>query len=130
MRVYILAGLALGVLMGGARVDAHHAFAAVYFEDQTVTIEGSITEIRFSNPHVWLVVEVQERDGVMRSVSAEWSNPGRLSQAGIQRTTLKPGDRVIIVGSPSRDASSGSVHLKGITRPADGWKWMGRGDRR
>src|SRR5262245_55019088 len=130
MTARLLAGLSLVALISVARADAHHSFAAVYFEDQTVTVEGPITEIRFDNPHVWLVIEARDQSGVVRAVSAEWSNPGRLNQAGIQRDTLKPGDRVIIVGSPSRDASSASIHLKGIQRQADGWRWMGRGERR
>ena len=66
----------------------------------------------------------------MQKYGAEWANPGRLSQQGITRDTLKPGDRVILTGSPARDPNVYRLHLKRIDRPADGWKWIGRGQPR
>ena len=61
---------------------------------------------------------------------AEWANPGRLSQQGITRETLKPGDKVIVTGSPPRDPLNIALHLKRIERPADGWRWVGGGQTR
>ena len=42
------------------------------------------------------------------------------------KDTLKPGDRVIVTGSPGRNAAERKIHLKRIERPADGWSWGGR----
>jgi hypothetical protein len=47
----------------------------------------------------------------------------------MSRDTLKPGDRLIVTGSPSRDPSAYRMHLKRIERPADGWTWIGGGQR-
>jgi hypothetical protein len=63
----------------------------------------------------------------MQKVSAEWASPGRLSQQGISRDTLKPNDRLIVTGSPARNPSEYRMHVKRIERPADGWTWVGRG---
>jgi hypothetical protein len=67
--------------------------------------------------------------GQVRRYSAEWANPNRLNQQGIRRDTLRPGDHVVIVGSPGRPGNEYKIHLKGIERPADGWTWRGRNRR-
>jgi hypothetical protein len=61
--------------------------------------------------------------GQMQRFSAEWANPNRLTREGISKDTLRPGDRLIVRGSPGRNASEYRLHLKGIERPADGWRW-------
>jgi Family of unknown function (DUF6152) len=122
--------LALGTLAGGIPVHGHHSFAAYYFEDQTVSFEGELAEFEYRNPHAWVHIEARDDLNRMQKVSAEWSNPGRLSRQGITRDTLKPGDRLILTGSPARNPSEYKMHLKRIERPADGWTWAGRGARR
>ena len=116
----ILIALAAAVPAGG-----HHSFAAYYFEDQTVTIEGQVVEFDFRAPHAWVHVNAPDAQGQMRRFAAEWANPRRLTGDGIPRDTLKAGDRVIITGSPGRTASEYKIHLKRIRRPADGWEWTG-----
>lgn len=121
---------ALIAIIPGSGADAHHSFGAFYHEDQTVSLEGTISEFRYINPHAWVYIDARDVSGVVRSVGAEWANPGRLNQQGIRKDTLKPGDHVIITGSPSRDPSEYKLHLKKIERPTDGWAWAGRGERR
>jgi len=121
--------LALIVLAAGSRASAHHSFAAFYNEDQTVSVQGTIVELAYKNPHAWVHFDARDNDGKVQRIGAEWANPGRLAQQGILQDTLKPGDHVVITGSPSRNPSELKMHLKGIVRVADGWKWAGR-DRR
>jgi hypothetical protein len=109
-----------------APASAHHSFAAFYFEDQSVSIEGVVTEFHYVNPHAWVYISARDVEGIQRTVGAEWSNPARLAQAQIRKDTLKPGDHVIITGSPSRDTQDYKIHLKRIVRQADGWTWAGR----
>lgn len=111
-------------------VNAHHSFAAFYDEDQSVSIQGTIVELAYRNPHAWVQFDARDNDGRIQRIGAEWANPGRLARQGILQDTLKPGDRVIVTGSPSRNPSELKMHLKGIVRVSDGWKWVGRGDRR
>lgn len=123
--------LLLGALAAGvSAAQAHHSFAAEYFEDQMVSIEGEITEFQYRNPHAWVMLRVQDRQGQEATYSAEWAGAGRLGRQGITADTLKPGDRVRIDGSPGRTASERRIHLKAIERPADGWTWSNRNRRR
>ena len=127
MKKLVLAGVLLAAVPAAY---AHHSFAADYFEDRMVTVEGEITEFNYRNPHAFVVVRAPDKDGQMVSFAAEWAGAGRLSQQGITADTLKPGDRVRIEGAPGRDASAHRLHLKSIERPADGWTWAGRNRRR
>jgi len=117
--------LAIGILTA-VPVHGHHSFRAVYLEDKAVTIRGTVVEFQFRNPHAVLVVAVAGGDGQVQHYAAEWLNAGRLASQGVTRDTLRPGDYVVVVGSPARVETELKVHLKAIGRPADGWFWNGR----
>jgi hypothetical protein len=114
-----------GAVALGVSASAHHSFAASYFEDQVVTIDGEIVEFDYRNPHSWVRVVGKSDTSAGQEFAAEWASPVRLKQWGVTETTLKPGDRVLITGSPGRDPSEHRIHLKSIERPADGWRWAG-----
>ena len=117
----------IGVLAGaGTTLLAHHSFASVYFEEDSVEIAGEVVEFRYENPHAWLFVRGTEAGGGGAKVyAAEWVGTAALERQYIEKDTLKPGDRVRIWGSPSRNQSEAKIHLKRIER-SDGWKWQGR----
>jgi hypothetical protein len=120
-----LTALAIGTLVAVVPISAHHSFAAYYFEEQSITLEGVVQEFQYRSPHVILRFTAADPDGRMQSYAAEWGNPRRLSSQGVTRDTLRPGDVVVVTGSPGRVASEYKLHLKGIQRPVDGWRWGG-----
>jgi len=98
---------------------AHHSYGA-YFENQTVSIEGTIESIHFANPHVTFNL----RTDAGEVYTAEWQNLIQLRHGNVGPTTLKAGDRVIVIASPPRDPSSRKITLlREIRRPTDGWRW-------
>lgn len=117
--------LAIVIIMAGIPAGAHHSFAAFYFESQSITIEGEVQEFQFRSPHAILLFTARTPEGQLHTYAAEWGNPRRLGSQGIDKDTLKPGDLVVVTGSPGRAASEYTVHLRGIRRPADGWSWSG-----
>lgn len=106
--------------------SGHHSFAAYYFEDQSIEIQGAIVEVEFKAPHTWVHITAREDSGKEKRYSAEWANPSRLERDGMTKDTLKIADVVRIWGSPSRDPNDGRIHLKRILRPSDGWEWRPR----
>jgi len=66
---------------------------------------------------------VKDASGQLVRWNIEWGGVVQLSQKGVTRDTLKPGDRVVIVGNPSRTAEDHRMRLVKITRPSDGWTW-------
>jgi hypothetical protein len=118
----------LGVCAVTPFANAHHSFAAHYFEEQTIRIEGEVARFEYKSPHAWVYVVAKDESGQAREFSAEWANPNRLKQQGVTKDTIKPGDYVIITGSPGRNPADRAIHLKRIERPSDGWtSGMGRG---
>ena len=113
------------LLVSAPAISGHHSFAAHYFEDQSVTIQGTLVEFAYEAPHAWVHLAVTDDGGAVQRYSAEWANPNRLSRDGIKKETLRAGDQLIITGSPGRNASDNRIHLKRIERPADGWNWRG-----
>jgi hypothetical protein len=127
--ISVLTVLAALVALGGA-VAAHHSFPAYYFEERSVSIEGEVVEFVNAAPHAWLYLHAPDDTGTIRRFGAEWANPTRLARDGITSETVRPGDRVIVTGSPGRNAAEYKIHLKAIERPADGWKWRQAARRR
>jgi hypothetical protein len=123
--IRVLLGMT-AALLAATSVGAHHSFASYYFEEQSVTIEGEVVEFDYRAPHAWLYLMAPDPAGQVRRFSAEWANPQRLMRDGVNRDTLRAGDRVIVTGSPGRTASEHKIHLKLIQRPADNWEWNPR----
>lgn len=125
-----LLAVCLVALTTVAGPSAHHSFGNDYFEEQTVSIEGDVIAFEFVSPHAWLHLAVVNGSGNRQKYSVEWSHPARLKQAGFSATSFKPGERLIITGSPGRNPGEHRIHLRTIRRPSDGWKWpkSGRDD--
>ena len=124
-RILVLfAGVVL--LAGGGRAFAHHSFSAEYDSTQKVELDGVVTQFVWRNPHSFMKIDVTEKDGTMKSWALEWGSTGQLAQAQITRTSLKPGDRILVTGEPARDPSAPRLLITTLKRPSDGWEWKGR----
>ena len=122
MRYLAIVIVALASL-AGPRVFAHHSFSATYLEDQSITIEGELVQFIFRNPHSFVHVMVTEKDGSKVRYAVEWGGAGQLGGQGVNRETLKPGDVVVISGSPGRNPAEHRVRMVSLRRPKDGFGW-------
>jgi hypothetical protein len=123
MKRYLGFVLVAVVALVGARAYAHHSFAATYLEDQTVTIEGELVQFLFRNPHSFVHIMVKQENGEMVRYAVEWGGAGALGGQGVTRETLKPGDYVVISGSPGRNPADNRVRMVTLHRPSDGFGW-------
>ena len=112
-------------LFAGAGAYAHHSFAATYFVDREITVEGDISSFLFRNPHSFIKVCAPDDKGVMQTWAVEWGGGAQLNQEHVTRDTLKPGDHVTVTGNPGRDPTDHRIRLHRIVRKSDGWKWEG-----
>jgi hypothetical protein len=115
----------ISLLSTHTKAYAHHSFAATYFEDQTVTVEGKLVQFLYRNPHSFVHVETTDDKGETQTWAVEWGAGGQLSRDGVTRETLKPGDHVIVKGNPGRNPEDHRMRMKSIERPSDGWNWKG-----
>ena len=121
------------VIAGSPRALAHHSFAVVYLEQDTIEIEGDVVEFQYKNPHAWVFVQGRERGGLgeEKIYAAEWVSTSQLDRNNIDKKWFKAGDAVRIWASPNKNPTDNRVRLKRIERKSDGWKWQGnRGDTR
>src|SRR6202046_2805648 len=120
-----LALLATAAVLLGPSVQAHHSFAATYFVDQEISIDGTLTQFMFRNPHSFVKVMVKDKQGQEQIWSIEWGGGAQLPQEHVTRDTLKTGDHVIVTGNPGRDPTEHRIRLHKIVRTPDGWTWEG-----
>jgi hypothetical protein len=123
MKRLLVGLLVAGACAVGTNAYAHHSFAATYLEDQTVTIEGELVQFLFRNPHSFVHVMVKQKDGSMVRYAVEWGGAGQLGSTGVTRETLKPGDDVVISGSPGRNPADHRIRMVTLRRPKDGFGW-------
>ena len=85
-----------------------------------LTFTGEVERIEWRNPHVELLVQAD--DGESHLIS--WLNPQQLSRAGVDRDTIRAGERVIVtVGSHEANVIPRPELLAAITKLSDGWEW-------
>lgn len=101
---------ACGLLTAGA-VDAHHSFS-MFDTGREVTLEGTVKEFQWTNPHSWIQLMVMEPSGKEVEWSIEGSSPNNLARFGWTRTSLKAGDHVQAVIHPLKDGSIGGSLVK------------------
>ena len=118
MRRWVLA-LVLSLGVSAPFAHAHHSIAGMYDTGEEVTIEGIVAELRFRNPHPILIVNVGDAGSVTQWL-LEMDNRRELTRIGMTSETLRPGDRVIVIGNPSRRVSQ-RVYIRRLDRPADGF---------
>lgn len=94
----------LVVVMYAALLGAHHA-GSNYDNQNTITLEGTVTSYEFINPHVRIIFEVKDDKGKVESWVAESGPPQMMYRAGWNRNTLKVGERITVTGAPARDGS-------------------------
>ena len=93
---------AIGVLLISIQLFAHHGTGASYFMDKKVTVKGTVTEFRMKNPHCQLYFDAEDENGNIVHWSAEISSVFHLAKAGWKSNSIKPGDEVTVVLSPSK----------------------------
>ena len=122
--VVLIAGLAL--IGGSKQVLAHHSFSAEYDSTQKVEITGVVTEFVWRNPHSFMKMDVTDKDGATKTWTLEWGSISSLQQYSINRTSIKPGDKIIVSGQAARDPQAPRMLIETVKRPADNWEWKGR----
>jgi len=80
---------------------------------KTETVKGTVSEFRWTNPHVTLLVQLDPKPGAAPEIwSMELTSPGNLTRGGWTRHSFKPGDRIELEFNPLRDGRHGGAFDK------------------
>jgi hypothetical protein len=116
MRVFQCLGfgsILCGALLAAGASSAHHSFA-MFDQKKSLTLQGSIRDFIWSNPHVFIQLLATDAKGRQREWSIEMTSPEHLARNGWKHGTLKPGDKVTVVIHPTRDGGAGGQYLAGV----------------
>ena len=103
--ITLLAVVVVFAITSGS-VFGHHSFA-MFDQTQKVTIEGVVAEVQWTNPHVWVEVDVPQDDGPSVRWGIEFTSVVHLLRRGMTMNTVKVGDEVEFTMSPYADGSPG-----------------------
>ena len=107
--------LAAGLLVSSGSAFAHHS-NSMFDRDHQTKLQGTITDFQWINPHTQIFFEVKDREGNIQKWISEGPSPSQMTENGWKKETLKPGDRVTIVGNLARNGSP-SLRLRWVTLP-------------
>jgi len=97
--------------------QAHHSNSAFYVT-KVITIKGVVKEFKWANPHVWVILDVDDGKGNKVEWKVEGRPPGILLRAGWTPKSLQPGDVITVDLSPAKDDSASGLIAR-VTK-ADG----------
>lgn len=114
----VLAGAVAGFAVSA---HAHHSWSVDYDTDQSIVVEGVVTEFLRVRPHSALLMDVKNPDGATEQWTVEYGR-GFVDSAGqeYEPQELKPGDILAVTGQPHRDAEAHHVRLRSVVREQDG----------
>jgi hypothetical protein len=114
MKVRITVGLLLALSLWGGAASAHHSFA-MFDAAQTKTLVGTVKQVQWTNPHIWVQIMVPDpKTGVAAEWSIEGGSPNGLSRQGWHRTSIKEGDAIEMTIHPLKDGTNGGSMMKAM----------------
>ena len=117
-RTLLLAVVTAGI--AALPAGAHHVISEVYDIGRTITVEGRVDRVGYRDPHSFLHLRVPADGTGIRTWSVELEGAAKLRLLGVDRETLRTGDRVTVCGNPGRDAGQYRLLMLMLARPSDG----------
>lgn len=100
-------GLALALM--ALPSAAHHSFA-MFDQKKIVTLEGTVREFQWANPHAFIELDVVT-NGRSQRWSIELNSPNNLTRQGWRRSSLRVGERISVRIAPLRGGHPGGLFL-------------------
>lgn len=107
-RAGILAAVAGAAALGVAgAASAHHSFA-LFDHVNRVTVTGTVTKFDWSNPHVYMYLDVPD-GATVKHYTVECASPNVLTRVGWKWNDVKQGDKVTLLVNPFKSGQLGGM---------------------
>ena len=90
-------------------VVAHHSFAAEFDASKPIKLQGKVTRINWTNPHVWIYLNVTDETGKVTNWGIEGGPPTNLLRNGITKFSLPVGTQIKLFGYQAKSGESKGV---------------------
>ena len=108
------------LLLSAGTAYAHHAFSRDFDRDKPVTLNGTVTRVQWTAPHVYTYIDVKDDQGKTANWKVEMGSPTALTKAGWTRTKIKVGQMVTLTGWQAKNGTN-FANAEEMTMP-DGQK--------
>jgi hypothetical protein len=107
--------LLVATMIGAVAAPAwsHHSAAAVFDMNAQKTVTGVVKQVDWTNPHIWIWLDVPNASGQAETWGFEGMSPNFLARRGWTRGSLSPGMRIAVTFRPLRDGKSGGMFMTG-----------------
>jgi len=123
-RLLTLFLLLAGAAMFAPPMAAHHGRGQSFDMKSRVTLKGTVSQVKWQNPHVLIFIDVKDAAGTVVTWAFENSNVHTLASQGYNRNTLRVGQDVTAIVNPAANGSPLGIVVKVIL--ADGKEIMSR----
>lgn len=93
---------------------AHHSRHATFDPDDRVTLKGTVTNLEWRNPHIWVFFDVEGEAGARTSWACEGAAPNALFRRGWRPDSLKPGETITVDGERARNGTA-NCNMRSVT---------------
>ncbi len=87
----------------------HHSVDAEFDRSKPVSITGTVSKVEWTNPHIWVYVDVKDDNGKIATWGFSGGPPGMLIRRGITKDVLKIGDVISVEGFRAKDGSTNAA---------------------
>ena len=110
---FLLALIAVSLIAAATTpAIAHHSFSAFDMAN-TKSITGTVKQVQWTNPHIWVWVDVPNAKGGADTFGFEGMSSNYLNRRGWTKSTLKTGDKITVSFRPLKDGSNGGMFVNG-----------------
>lgn len=102
----------------------HHGSNISYQLEKMITLTGTVTEWAMINPHPQIYFDIKDEQGNVAHWAAEvLPTPSMMKNmnVGWSRTTMKPGDQIVLGCNPSKTAGAKACLAKTLTINGKSW---------
>ena len=105
----VFTAMMFAALIFAAPAWGHHSRAMYQPAENAITIVGKVTDLLWSNPHVYLYIHVVNEDGRPESWALEGGSPHQLTAQGLPRDNLQPGDEITVLVRQLKSGGRGGL---------------------
>jgi Family of unknown function (DUF6152) len=107
MRTWLaLAVLGSGLLSATVPLMAHHGFSAEFDADKPLSLKGAVSKVEWTNPHMWIYIDVKDENGRLTTWAIEGSTPNSMIRGGVGRNSLPIGIEIMVEGFQAKSSKA------------------------